>query len=292
MAKIDQMEKTLQEMPEVGNTVSIARVVKQMTRVMNDKGTPEYDKVPSSRNAIAQYFELYSMSGDPEDFEKLVDFDYRHAQLSARIKNISSRDITNVVDKVKKLGQKDPDLKIVGGFATILGQIVNLLVRGQMISLFLSLIAVAILVMIQFKSFWTGLISIVPLTISIIILFGLMGYLGIELNAPTALLSSIMIGVGIDYTIHFLWRFKTELKGGLTYEDAVRKTLTTTGRGIVFNALSVIVGFSALLISNFLPVNFFGFLIIISISACLLGALIFIPSLCLIFKPSFLTKGG
>jgi len=101
-------------------------------------------------------------------------------------------------------------------------------------------------------------------------------------------LSSIMIGVGIDYTIHFLWRYKGELAAGLSYEDAVKKTLTTTGRGIVFNALSVIIGFAALLVSNFLPVKFFGFLVVVSIGACLIGALILIPALCIVIKPKFL----
>jgi predicted RND superfamily exporter protein len=97
-----------------------------------------------------------------------------------------------------------------------------------------------------------------------------------------------MIGVGIDYTIHFLWRYREERRNGLTYEDAVRKTLTTSGRGIIFNAFSVIIGFTALLISSFLPVKFFGFLVVVSIFACLMGALVLIPSLCIIIKPKFL----
>ena len=102
------------------------------------------------------------------------------------------------------------------------------------------------------------------------------------------MLSSIMIGVGVDYTIHFLWRYRAERQNGLDPQEAVKKTLTTTGRGIVFNAFSVIVGFLVLFTSGFMPIRFFGFLVVVSIFSCLVGALVFIPALCLVFRPGFL----
>jgi len=142
--------------------------------------------------------------------------------------------------------------------------------------------------MILFRSFTAGLISAIPLALSVTILFGLMGIFRIELNIATALLSSIMIGVGVDYTIHFLWRYRIERQNGLFPQEAVKKTLFTTGRGIVFNAFSVIVGFVALLFSSFMPVRFFGFLVVVSIFSCLVGALVLIPALCLVFRPKFL----
>ena len=97
-----------------------------------------------------------------------------------------------------------------------------------------------------------------------------------------------MIGVGVDYTIHFLWRYRDERRDGKEPEAAVLATLVTTGRGIVFNALSVVVGFAVLLISSFLPVKFFGLLVVVSITACLVGALALLPALCLLLRPSFL----
>ena len=288
MNRIDNMEKQLQEMPEVGNTTSIARVVRQMSRALNDEDESGYDKIPTTRNAVAQYFELYSMSGDPDDFEKLVDFPYEHAQVTARISEISTRKINHLVEFVRNMTRNDENVEMVGGFATILAEIARLIVKGQLISLFAAMILVCILIMIIFRSITAGFISITPLALSMVLLFGLMGFFHIELNIVTAMLSSIMIGVGIDYTIHFLWRYKEELSKGLRYEEAVKRTLTTTGRGIVFNAFSVIIGFAALLVSNFLPVKFFGFLVVVSIGACLIGALILIPALCIVVKPKFL----
>ena len=164
----------------------------------------------------------------------------------------------------------------------------RLVVNGQFLSLGLAILTVSLLLMLLFRSVTAGLISAIPLGISMVILFGLMGVFGIELNIATAMLSSIMIGVGIDYTIHFLWRYREERRSGLNPLEGVQKTLTTTGRGIVFNALSVIIGFIVLLISNFLPVKFFGFLVVVSIFACLIGALIIVPSLCIVLRPRFL----
>ena len=106
----------------------------------------------------------------------------------------------------------------------------------------------------------SALIGVSPLLLALAVIFGVMGFGGIELNMVTALLSSIMIGVGIDYSIHFLWRYREERRAGMDPEEAVQTTLTTTGRGIVFNAFSVVVGFAVLAISSFFPVRFFGLL--------------------------------
>ncbi len=288
MKKIDSLERQIGRMEMVGNTTSIARVVRQMSRALNDTDDVGYDRIPDTRNAVAQYFELYSMSGDPEDFEKLVDFPYEHALITARMNTTSTARLNHFVDTVRTMVANDPNVLLIGGIGVVLSDLARLVVSGQLLSLSLAMIIVAILLMILFRSVIAGLISAIPLTLSIVVLFGLMGIFGIELNVATALLSSIMIGVGIDYTIHFLWRYREERRNGLDYEVAVMKTLTTSGRGIIFNAFSVIVGFVALLFSGFLPVKFFGFLVVVSIFSCLVGALVLIPSLCLIFKPRFL----
>ncbi|MCD4819358.1 MAG: MMPL family transporter [Candidatus Cloacimonetes bacterium] len=288
MHKIDSMEQTFLELPEVGNTTSVARVIRQMSRALNDPDETGYDRIPDKENAVAQYFELYAMSGDAEDFEKMVDFPYEHAVITARMNTTSTAKLSQVVNKINNMTKDDPDILLIGGFGLVLSDLAKLMVNGQFLSLSLAAIIVALLLMILFKSVAAGLISAIPLVLSVAILFGLMGFFGIELNVVTALLSSIMIGVGIDYTIHFLWRYRKERQNGLSAKDAVRKTLTTTGRGIIFNAFSVIIGFIALLFSSFLPVKFFGFLVVVSIFSCLIGALVIIPALCLVLKPKFL----
>ncbi len=185
---------------------------------------------------------------------------------------------------------------MVGGFAVLFYDLVDAVVYGQVSSLALSLLLVVIIVALLFRSLMAGLLAGGTLGLAMAFLFGLMGLVGIELNLPTAMLSSIMIGVGVDYTIHFLWRYRVERAEGLGPNDAVVRTLTTTGRGIIINALSVIIGFAVMLVSSFVPVRYFGFLVVVSISACLLGAIVLMPALVLLIKPKFLepkpVKGG
>jgi len=287
MKAIDRVDHALSELPQVGYQTSISRVVKTMHHAVLGEG---HRTIPDTREAIAQLFLIYSMGGDPEDFERMVDFDGEHALLTVRINNLSTQEIAKVVAAAKQLAAEelaDHDT-VIGGFGYVFAELVDAVVEGQVVSLGLSLVLVLVLVAIAFRSPVAGLFAVIPLGMAMPVLFGLMGYLGIELNIVTAMLSSIMIGVGVDYTIHFLWRYRSERRDGLEPAEAVERTLTTAGRGIVFNALSVVVGFAVLLISNFLPVKFFGFLVVVSISACLVGALALLPALVLIVRPRFL----
>jgi hydrophobe/amphiphile efflux-3 (HAE3) family protein len=288
MNKIDNLERKMGELPEVGSTSSIARVVRMMSRAINDEDEEGYDAIPDTRYAVAQYFELYSMSGDPEDFEKMVDFPYENALITARVNTTSTPKLNTVKEQIMEMTRNDEEVKLVGGFAFILSDLARIIVNGQLLSLGLAIVLVGVLLMFLFRSVMAGIVSSIPLGLSVIVLFSLMGIFKIDLNIPTAMLSSIMIGVGVDYTIHFLWRYRSERRKGLIPQDAAKKTLTTTGRGIVFNGFSVIVGFLVLFTSGFMPLRFFGFLIVVSIFSCLVGALVLIPALCLVFRPDFL----
>jgi hydrophobe/amphiphile efflux-3 (HAE3) family protein len=284
MARIDALERELRAMPQVGFTTSIAQVVRTMNRAVTGS-----DALPDTRDAIGQLFLLYSMGGSPEDFERMVDFDYRNALLTARVSSLSTSEISAVVDRVREFGAREmAGLTVtVGGFGAVFAELVDAIVDGQVSSLLLSFLVVFLLNALGFWSLAAGAWSMIPLAIAVPALFGLMGSFGIELNVVTAMLSSIMIGVGVDYTVHFLWRFRDERRSGHEPEQAARLALTTVGRGIVFNALAVVLGFSILAFSNFLPVRFFGFLVVVSIAACMLAAMLLMPPLVVWLNPRF-----
>lgn len=286
LAKIDTMERELGAMGQVGYTMSIARVVKIMNRAVS--GDPNAG-LPTSREAIAQLFLLYSMSGDNEAFNRMVDPEFHHALVTARVNSFSTGDIAAVVEKARHVGETQlAGVPVtVGGFGAVFAELVDAIVRGQVSSLLMSFFVVGLLDALCFWSIEAGLWSLIPLVVSVPSLFGLMGWSGIELNVVTAMLSSIMIGVGVDYTIHFLWRYREERRDGLAPDAAAVRVLITAGRGIVFNALSVIVGFSILFLSNFLPIRFFGFLVVVSIATCLLAALVLMPPLVVLLRPRF-----
>jgi uncharacterized protein len=288
MKKIDALERELRSMPQVGFTMSIAQVVRTMHRAVAGDAAGS-DAIPDQRDAIGQLFLLYSMGGSPEDFERMVDFDYRHALLTARISSLSTSEISAVVDKIHAYTEREMSgMKLtVGGFGAVFAELVDAIVDGQISSLLLSFLVVFLLNAIGFWSLAAGAWSMIPLAIAVPALFGLMGVFGIELNVVTAMLSSIMIGVGVDYTVHFLWRFRDERRSGHGVERAAQLALTTVGRGIVFNALAVVLGFSILAFSNFLPVQFFGFLVVVSITFCMLAALVLMPALVVLLNPRF-----
>jgi len=161
-------------------------------------------------------------------------------------------------------------------------------IKGQVASLLFAAIVVFVLLAIIFKSLKGGLIGSIPLVASILILFGFMGITGIALDAATALLSSIMIGVGVDFTIQYIWRFKFYILKGLSWAEATVASLQTIGRSIIINAAGVMAGFSALIFSGFTSIRFFGYLVLISIGSCLIGAIILIPAILMKFKPRFI----
>jgi len=289
LGRIDELDSRLKELPQVGTTSGINQVVRKMHMAVSD-GDASADRIPDNKETVAQLFLLYSMGGDPDDFARMVDFGFERALLKIRINSLSTKGISEVVRASEDIleTQQWDKTPIVGGFGAVFADLVEAVVKGQVASLLLSFLLVFLMVGSAFRSPVAGVFAVIPLGLAMPMLFGLMGVLGIELNVVTAMLSSIMIGVGVDYTIHFLWRFRDLRRMGTAPDKAVVETLTTTGRGIVFNALSVIIGFAVLLLSQFLPVQFFGFLVVISISACLIGALVLLPAICLVVQPKFL----
>ena len=139
-----------------------------------------------------------------------------------------------------------------------------------------------------FRSLTAGIVTVVPMAVSLLMLFGLMGIFQIELNIATAMLSSIMIGEGVDFAMHFLWRYREERQKGKDTIQAVRITVITTCRANIFNALAVIAGFLVVFCSSFLVVRYYGFLVVASMGSCILCTMLLMPAICLIFKPRFL----
>lgn len=288
LQRMDDYATALKQLPGIGNITSLATVLKIMSRAMNDEGSPAYNKLPDSREAVAQYLLLYSMSGDPEDFESLVNIDNTRALMNIQFNAGTMNALNLIVGKINELTSTDPLNPSLSGFSLTEKEMAESITKGQIYSLLFALIAIFVLIIFIFKSLPAGLIGSLPLLFAVICTFGLMGIFGIQLNILTALLSSISIGLGVDYTIHIFWRMKAELKKGNPFPEAIVSTLKNTGRGIVINAFSVMLGFSVLYLSAFPYLKMFATLIILSLFLCLISALILVPTICLVVKPRFL----
>ncbi|MFC2090920.1 RND family transporter [Bacteroidota bacterium] len=288
LSRIDQYKTRLLQEEEIDIIMTFPDVVKEISKALNDPGTQWYDTIPPSREAVAQYIELYNMNGNPEDLDQLVDFSYAHSHMVIRINNAGNKEVNRIISLIGALTEDDPHVTALGGYGYVRSELATQVVRGQFYSLGIALVIIFVLLSLIFRSFKAGIVSTIPLALSIVLLFGVMGIFGVKLDVATALLSSIMIGVGVDYSIHFLWRYREERQQHRPPREAVITTLTTTGRGIVFNALSVIVGFIILIISTFTPIRFFGVLVVVSIASCLAGSLVLLPALILNYNFKFL----
>ncbi|MBM3419954.1 MAG: hypothetical protein FJY11_02345 [Bacteroidetes bacterium] len=279
MRAIDDWCRHVENEPGVGNVMSVASVVREMSKALFEPDEEWYDDIPDTREALAQMVELFNMSADPEDFEQIVDLNYSRTLILVRFSDASAENIRNVVAMSDGLAGMIDGVVVTGGYAFIMEEFAGRIVRGQVSSIIFAMVVIFILLAIIFRSLKEGIVALLPLLASVAILLGIMGWAGIALDPATALLSSVMIGIGIDYTIHYIWRHDSEVAGGLSVASAAGKAISTTGRGIVFNALSVMAGFSVLVFSGFTSIRFFGYLVIISIGVCLLAALITVPAM-------------
>ncbi len=290
MKRIDFYEQNFSEIRNVGSVSSVAGIIRKMSKAMNDEGDVFYDKIPDTYEGVAQYMELYSMSGDPEDFEEYVDFNFEYTLMTIQYQAESIDEVNAVIENIEQTLDDDPNYLFMGGYSLVDKELSEAVMKGQNYSLLFAFVAILILMIIIFRSFNAGLLGSLPLLFAVVSTFGIMGWLNIELNIVTALMSSISIGLGVDFTIHMFWRLKKELLSGATFQFAVETSLKTIGQGITINAFSVIMGFSVLFFSAFPIVRSFAFLIILSLFFCLICALILIPALSIWIKPKFLTK--
>jgi predicted RND superfamily exporter protein len=137
------------------------------------------------------------------------------------------------------------------------------------------------------KSILGGFIAVSPIVLTVLLNFALMSYLNIPLDIATIMIASIALGIGIDYSIHFTSRFKEEFARSDSQLEALEKTLTTTGRAILINALSVALGFSVLVFGQLVPMQRFGWLTAATMLISAFGAITFLPALILFTKTKF-----
>jgi hydrophobe/amphiphile efflux-3 (HAE3) family protein len=288
MKQIDDLTGHLKESEGVGSVFSVSDVIREMSKALYSPGEEGYDRIPSSSEAIAQMFELYNMSGNPDDFKQLMNFENTKAHILVRLSDPENSVIRALRNDIKTYTAGFPAKVTIGGYAIIMADFAQKIINGQVSSLTFALLIVFVLLSIIFRSVKGGLIGSIPLAASIIIQFGVMGITDVPIDAATALLSSMMIGVGVDFTIQYLWKYNIELRRGLSHREAVAETYRTTGRSIIINGLSVMAGFTATVFSGFLSIRYFGYLVLLSIGSCMLYAIVVMPAFMLWFKPAFI----
>jgi hypothetical protein len=269
---------------------SIVDYIKRMNEVMNP-GDPGAHRVPDDQNLVAQYLLLYSMSGDPDDFDDVIDGPYRIANLRAQLTSDHSPLIRRAIDDVDAYAAEQlAPLGIethVSGTVRIISEFIDLIVTGQIRSLALGLLVVMLLAALMSRSLVAGLFTLLPVAVATVLNFGLMGWFHVPLGVTTALLSSMGIGIGVDYAIHFVFRYRRGRLGGLTREETMHETLSTSGVAIFYNALVVLAGFLVLATSEFPPNRQLGVLVSLNMAVCFLGTVTLLAAALHRIQPAF-----
>jgi len=274
MRLIMKMQKDVENtLPVVGSSFSLVDYLKRMNKVMH-ADSAKYDRIPGSSDLIAQYLLLYEMSGDPENLWQVVTEDYKKANITFQLKSDNSKALKSAIEIIEKYRadfEKDNvELNYAGsGYKALV--FTDLILQGQISSLLISLVIIIVLLALMFKKFTIGLIGSVPIIITALISFGVMGLLDIPLSTTTALISSIAIGIGIDYAVHFIERYKIYATQTKDKARTIQLTMHHSGRAIIFNAIVVIAGFMVLLFSVFPPNRTLGALVSLNMFTSFLG---------------------
>lgn len=281
LQRIEQIQTYVDQLELVGNSQSIVDIVKEMNRVMNAERETFYT-IPDSKNLVSQYLLLYSLTGDESVLENLVSYDYSTANLTVFLKsgNLTAlRSLENALNAhiAANIDLHDIDIHITGPAST-LTVLSELIVQSQLLSIGISLVLVLLITSLVFRSGLLGVICTTPIMVTIAMSFGLMGWLDIPLDLATVLIASIAVGIGIDYSIHYVNHYRTARTNGMTPEAATIQTNTMTGRAIIYNAAAVGSGFLVLIFSSLASIGVLGAMVALTMLVSSLGALILIPA--------------
>lgn len=290
---MDDVQRFLERQPYVGKTISITDFIKRMNQAMNGDD-PSHFRIPESRDLVSQYLLLYSMSGEPGDFDSYVDYGYRSANIMAYLKTDSSAYTESLIAKLNAYAATRFNGGVhfsVGGSVAQSAALNEAMVHGKILNILQIGAVVFVISAIVFRSFVAGFLVLVPLLVAVITNFGLMGWSGILLNIPTSLTSAMAVGIGADYAIYLIFRLREELANGHDEITATRRVLGSAGKATLFVASAVAAGYGVLLLSfGFYIHIWMAILIAVAMMVSAFAALLLIPSLILSFHPNFIFK--
>jgi len=285
----------------VGRVYSYADIVKRFHYVFNNKD-PQYKVIPENEDLIIQYNDMFyegsndtDNNGVADNIEIFVEPNYNKLNIIVTLQDkgkipINTGDYERIEIAIRDYIDthfKDFDIDYyLTGWAMLHEFVQKEIVIGQIMNIITSIFLIFLIAAILFRSIITGLVSIIPLSASILITLGLMGYLGIPLDIATALISALAIGISVDDTVHYMLHLKTfkdEMGADVEIEPLIYKTSCYTSKAIIFTSIALIAGFLVVLFSTFIPIRQFAFLTAFTLFVATVATLWALPSILLIF---------
>ncbi len=268
-------EKYMKQTSYISSSQSVADVVAMLNGAIGEGE----EKIPDSESMIGQ---LWFILGQQESLNRLVTPELDKGLIIGKYIDNGSNNIKDFSKLMQAYFEKYKSENFtveITGMPFVNAQLDKSLLFSQIFSLFLAVIFVVAIVSVMFKSFVKGIIASTPIIATIGILYGIMGLVGIPLNIVTVLVASIAIGIGIDYSIHFISHFNHAVRRLNSVNAAIEETIVISGRAIIINFISVSTGFLVLIFSNLVAMVYFGILIALSMLGASMGALTLLPAI-------------
>ena len=279
---VDTLQDHLLTSGVVGKSNSITDVVKKVHQELFE-GNPDYYRVPDSVPAVAQCLISYQNSHKPNDLFHLVTPDYQKANIWIQMKTGDNKDMEAVVRSVDQFMVSNPPPVALSHkwagltYLNIVWQ--DKMVSGMLESFLGSFLVVLALMAFLFRSPAWGLIAMVPLSVTIALIYGIIGMVGKDYDMPVAVLSSLTLGLAIDFAIHFLERSRMVFSKTGTWREAIKEMFEEPGRAIARNVIVIAVGFTPLLAAPLVPYITVGIFLASIMALSGIGTLLILPSL-------------
>jgi len=278
----------------VVRTASLVDLVKATNQTMNNDD-PYFYKIPDSSLAVSQLLFLFN-SSNPQDRRAIVSDDYSRTHVTIQLRSAGSHEYGEIFADIEdviashfgSLSNDYPDweVELTGTFALMM-RMADVISNSQLKSLTLAVIIISSLLMVTLGSVQGGLLALIPNLLPAVLAFGLMGLLGIPLDADTLMIAPLIIGIAVDDTIHFVTHYRMALARGKLATDALIQTVKEVGQAVTFTSLVLGLSFLMLGFSNYLGLAKVGIFGSLAIFVALLCDLLFLPALIYIFQPKF-----
>ena len=281
MDKIIKVHDYLDSLPEIGKVLSFGSIL----RVAEDLNNKE---LQSLEIAV-----LYSKI--PESIKKEIVLPYisvekDEARISVRVKD-SLKDLrrNDLIDKINlelntKLGLNKDEYKLAG-VLILFNNLLQSLFKSQILTLGIVMLGIFLMFFILFRNTTLSFIGVVPNFLAALFILGIIGSLGIPLDMMTITIAAITIGIAVDNSIHYIYRFREEFKKINNYKKTLDRCHNTVGVAILNTSITIVFGFSILVLSNFIPTIYFGIFTGIAMLLAMISVLTLLPKLILVYKP-------
>jgi len=282
LAYIERLQTEAEALPLVGKTNSIADVVKTVYRELVSGEDADY-RIPGSTEGVAQTLLQFQSSHRPNDLWHLVSPDYREGAIWVQLKSGDNQDMVSVKNDLDAfLAQNPPPEGLRAQWAglTFLNTVwQDEMVGGMLQSLMGAFVIVFLMMMILFRSPVYGALAMIPLTITIVFTYGMIGIVGKDYDMPVAVLSSLTLGLSVDFAIHFLERARAIQGETGDWRETMALMFKEPGRAITRNAIVIAIGFLPLLGAPLVPYNTVGILMAAIMAVSSIVTVVLLPSI-------------